>query len=484
MTPFAADVTTKAAPARRTSHAVAPRARDLYFVLYSEPLRAAADGAAYLREHISAVRELPAELPPELPQLKAWVRERVDSVGAEYREYLAARKQGAPRRYFSSRAHALYFIKGVAPTKLVDGAWLYGLLPHWDDPDARPLVRTYLEELGDGVPDKNHVRLYRKLLGTHSLEHWEQLPDDRFVQGAIQLALACNAEQFLPEIIGYNLGYEQLPLHLLVTSYELNELGIDPHYFTLHVTVDNAATGHSHKAVQALEQMLPACGDRVAFYRRVQDGYLLNEPGASTTSVIRQFDLEHELLQILAAKSAVGKSLHSDYCRVAGRSVNDWLSAPGNVPGFLDALQAAGWISRGEAPEHSRFWRLVSGDRAEMFGVFSTYELEVLREWIASTPGTPVTSARVISHRARRRALDNLRQQAQRRAYPERGLIRRHAHEDENCDNELRQLEARVAGAGSRGEAIGLLAGLMSPALHHTPAGLMATRMFARLMDA
>ncbi|MGZ5199505.1 MAG: iron-containing redox enzyme family protein [Telluria sp.] len=477
-------MTTPAPPVRRTAHAVAARARDLYFALYGDPDGAAADGAAYLRQLIANVRDMPAELPPDLHLLKGWMEERVDAVGAEYREYLAARKQGAPRRYFSSRAHALYFIKGVAPTKLVDGAWLYGLLRHWDDPDVRPLIRTYLEELGDGVPDKNHVRLYRKLLGTHSLDHWAQLPDDHFVQGAIQLALACNADQFLPEIVGYNLGYEQLPLHLLITSYELNELGIDPYYFTLHVTVDNAATGHAHKAVQAVEQMLPACGDRDAFYRRVLDGYLLNEPGASTTSVIRQFDLEQELVHILAGKSTVGKSLHSDYCRVAGRSVNDWLSSPANIPGFLDALQAAGWISRGEAPEHSRFWRLVSGERADMFGVFSAYELEVLREWIASTPGAAPASARVISHRARQRTLDNLGQQAPRGPYPERGLIRRHAHEDEDRENELRQLEARVAAASGKQEAMDMLAGLMSPALHHTPAGLMATRMFARLLDA
>lgn len=484
MTPFVADVSTQAPPVRRSAHAVAHRARDLYFALYGDPQHAAADGAAYLREQIASVRDIPAELPPAPHQLQAWMRERVDAVGAEYREYLAARKQGAPRRYFSSRAHALYFIKGVAPTKLVDGAWLYGALRHWDNPDLRPLIRTYLEELGDGAPDKNHVRLYRKLLGTHSLEHWEQLPDDHFVQGAIQLALACNADQFLPEIIGYNLGYEQLPLHLLISSYELNELGIDPYYFTLHVTVDNAATGHAHKAVQAVEHMLPACGDRDAFYRRVLDGYLLNEPGASTTSVIRQFDLEQELVHILAAKSTVGKSLHSDYCRVAGRSVNDWLSAPANIPAFLDALQAAGWISRGEAPEHSRFWRLVSGERGEMFGVFSQYELEVLREWIGSSPGATAAGSRVISHRARQRALDNLGQQAPRGPYPERGLIRRHANEDEDNDNELRQLEARVAAAGGKQEAMDMLAGLMSPALHHTPAGLMATRMFARLLDA
>lgn len=464
----------------RNDMAPSRSARHHYFALASDPQAAAPAARAWLREQIASVRGIPSDLPTDVRGLDAWTRQHLETVGAEYRDYLAARRQGAPRRYFGSRAHALYFLARVAPTKLVDGAWLYGTLAHWDDPAMYPLVRTYLEELGDGAPDKNHVVLYRKLLGSCALDHWEQLPDEHFVQGAIQLALGHNAADFLPEIIGYNLGYEQLPLHLLITAYELNELGLDPYYFTLHVTVDNAATGHAHKAVQALMQMLPAVGDRDAFYGRVLDGYLLNEPGASTLSVIGQFDIEHELLRILAAKSQVGKHLHAGYCRVAGRPVSDWLSAPSNMPGFLDALQSAGWIVRGHAPEQSRFWRLVSGERAEMFGVFNDYELEVLREWIVAAP----EPGRTPSHRARQRALDRLAERAPPGQHPERGLIRRHARDSDGGDQSLRQLEQRVAAAAGKQEAMALLAGLMSPSLHHTPAGLMATRMFVRLLDA
>ncbi|MGM2755128.1 iron-containing redox enzyme family protein, partial [Bacillus cereus group sp. Bce019] len=91
------------------------------------------------------------------------------------------------------------------------------------------------EELGDGMADKNHVKLYRELLARYGLDPVEDLPDDLYRQGLVQLALGWNAQQFLPEIVGFNLGYEQLPLHLLITAYELNELGIDPYYFTLHV---------------------------------------------------------------------------------------------------------------------------------------------------------------------------------------------------------------------------------------------------------
>ena len=461
------------------------RAKQLYFSLYEAPQSNPDAARAYVADQIAAVQAMPADLPPTLAELPAWVQERTDAVGAQYRDYLAARKNGAPRRYFSCRAHALYFIKAVAPTKLVDGAWLYGLLRHWDNPAYHELIKTYLEELGEGVPDKNHVTIYRKLLATHGCDGWESLGENHFVQGALQLALGHNADHFLPEVIGYNLGYEQLPLHLLITSYELNEFGIDPYYFTLHVTVDNAASGHAQKAVQALAGLMPRVGDREAFYQRVLDGYRLNDLGASTTSVIAEFDLQAELVNILAAKSGVGKNMHSDYCRVAGRSVNDWLTDPARIPDFLAALENAGWIKRGEEVEHSRFWRLVHGEKAEMFGVFSAYEQQVLRDWITSKPdGSLLEAARSMTWRARQRTLDNLGQHADRSAdFPERGLIRRHPRL-ETQDNELRLLEEQVAACGSKQEAMELLGGLMSPEIHHTAVGLMATRMVTRLFDA
>lgn len=461
------------------------RSKSLYFSLYQNPPAHLDEARAYVADQVTAVQALPADLPSNIAELPAWVEERTDAVGAQYREYLAARKNGAPRRYFSCRAHALYFIKAVAPTKLVDGAWLYGLLKHWDNPAYHELIKTYLEELGEGAPSKNHVTIYRKLLATHGCEGWEHLDEDHFVQGAIQLALGHNTEHFLPEVIGYNLGYEQLPLHLLITSYELNEFGIDPYYFTLHVTVDNAASGHAQKAVQALTQLMPRVGDREAFYRRVLDGYRLNDIGASTTSCIAEFDLQAELVNILAAKSGVGKNMHSDYCRVAGRSVNDWLALPSQIPDFLAALEKAGWIKRGEEVEHSRFWRLVHGEKAEMFGVFNAYEQQVLRDWIQSAPGGErAEGPRLLTWRARQRTLDNLGEHADRSAhFPERGLIRRHPRL-EAPDNELRLLEEKVAGAAGKQEAMELLGALMSPEVHHTAAGLMATRMYTRLFDA
>lgn len=453
--------------------------RYLYSALRNEPAAAAADGAAWLRECIVQAETLADDLPADLGELDAWIADHTEQVGAAYREYLGERKAGGPRRYFASRSHALHFLKAVGPTKLVDGAWLYGVLAHWRDPRFLGLIRTYLEELGDGVPAKNHVALFQKLLKSHSVDDWQGLDDSHFVQGAIQLALAHHADEFLPEIIGFNLGYEQLPLHLLICAYELNELGIDPMYFTLHVTIDNADCGHARKAAQAVHELMPLLGDRAEFARRVRAGYRLNDLGASTMSVIDGFDLDDELIAILVSKSRYGQNMHSDFCRVAGRSINDWLSTPAQMPAMLEALVKAGWIERGQSAERSRFWRLIQGPNATMFGVFSDYEQQVLRDWIESDQVAPL---RLMSHRSQMRALDQLADQQERPASP-RGILRNGAGGEQGpLANQLHLLEQQIADMPSKDAAMDALRLLMAPQLHAHPVGLMATRLFSRLL--
>lgn len=144
-----------------------------------------------------------------------------------------------------------------------------------------------------------------------------------------------------------------------------------------------------------------------------REGSKLAEIGVGTTEVIQGFDIEAEVQRILTRKSGAGKGAHSDYCRVAGRYVNDWLSAPHSVAGFLQALEQAGWIKRGEPAQNSNFWNLRQGERAEMFGVFSNYELQVIHDWIRgeasadgqayATCGAPPKNSPLHSFRARQR---------------------------------------------------------------------------------
>ena len=404
----------------------------------------------FLDTQLTLARQLADDanvLPEDIGEWAAWLEGSASQVACAYREYLQRRHGGSGREFFSSKAHALYFLQHVAPTKLVDGAWLYDAVNHAGDWRYHNLIRTYLEELGDGDPALNHVVLYRKLLAVHDCAATEVLDQEYYVQGAIQLALGHAGSEYLPEVLGYNLGYEQLPLHLLITAFELNELGIDPYYFTLHVTIDNASTGHAHKAVQAVFDLLPTDGSRADFIARLRAGYLLNELGKGTKAVIASFDLEQEVVAMLERKRVFGQHMHSDYCRLDGLTINEWLSAPGRCRDFLAALENKGWIKRHQDPANSRFWQLIEGAGAVMFGVFSGYEKQLLRAWIMG---------------------DWQEETRLKKKNPFRAQFRRRASKVEPLPTDTSR------------HPVEHLAGLLSPSKHSTPEGLSATRAFSR----
>mgnify|MGYP000512718184 CR=1 FL=1 len=427
-----------------------PEPVDVYHTLLHEPHRAdMAQLRLFLETQLRSANAFADTLPDDLNDLSRWIEANANKVAASYREYLEGRRAGQDRTFFSSKAHALYFLQHVAPTKLVDGAWLYSSVSHADDWRYRDLIRTYLEELGDGEPALNHVVLYRKLLADHDCAPTATLDDEHYIQGAIQLALGHLGDEFLPELLGYNLGYEQLPLHLLITAFELNELGIDPYYFTLHVTIDNASTGHAHKAVKTVLDLLPNDESRPDFIARLRNGYLLNELGQGTQAVISSFDLEQEVVAMLERKRSFGQYMHSDYCRLEGLTVNEWLAKPGQCRAFLAALENKGWIKRHQDPSQSRFWQLIDGPGAVMFGVFSGYEMQLLRDWI--TGNWKETGAA-------------------KSANPFRSQFR----------NRPRAEAAETAPAAQPPHSTSRLINLLSPAHHCTPEGLLATRAYAR----
>ncbi|MEX5624719.1 iron-containing redox enzyme family protein, partial [Pseudomonas syringae] len=76
-----------------------------------------------------------------------------------------------------------------------------------------------------------------------------------------------------------------------------------------------------------------------------------------------------ELFAALERKRVYGQFMHADRCRLQQRTINQWLATPGAMPEFVAALQAQGWIVRGQDPAQSRWWKLIEGPAAVMFGV-------------------------------------------------------------------------------------------------------------------
>ena len=278
-------------------------------------------------------------------QAKAYFEQDHHATCEKFQAYLARRKKQGGREYFPTVSHAFEFLYRVAPVKLVDGSWLYSTLDHYELPQARDLIHIYLEELGLGHPKANHVTMYKDLLNTYELPPYtQQLDDHYYAQAAVQLALAYAPPAYFAMVVGFNLGYEQLPLHLLITNYELAELNIDPHYFNVHITIDNAHNSHAQKSLNAYAELYKQAHDPEQFLHLLKVGYALNDVGKSSTQIIQELDLKREVLNIFKQKAVIGQFIHNQKCQLQGKSINEWLSELESIEQFLAVMIEKGWI--------------------------------------------------------------------------------------------------------------------------------------------
>lgn len=374
-----------------------------------------------------------------------------------FQDYLSRRKQGGQREYFATVSHAFEFLYRVAPTKMVDGSWLYSTLEHADQPALKDLIHIYLEELGLGHPQANHVTMYQDLLNNYELTAYSEQLDDRYYeQAAVQLALAYAPAEYLPLVIGFNLGYEQLPLHLLITNYELAELGINPHYFNVHITIDNAHNGHAQKSLQAFLDLYRSAEHPERYLEMVKQGYLLNDVGKSSTQIVRELDLDAQVLKLFQQKALIGQYIHNQKCQFSGKTINEWLSQPEQIQDFLQIMMDKGWIQRGLSVEQSRFWKLIDDPDGKMFGVFNATEKQIIRDWIQG------------SELARRLSSHQLRTQTPIISRQEQHKLEELRLHLKRCDNNEEKLE--------------ILTPYVAPHCHYQQLGLWATQQVSKIL--
>ena len=318
--------------------------------------------------------------------------------------YLARRKAGGPREVFSTRQYAEYWLERAAPVKFVDGAWLARLHHGWTPIELKHITRiawqVFSEELGDGDLNKNHVQLYVKLLQSFG----SKLPagdtmefidlkvnpnDDACVWAAanVQLALGLFSDDVLPEILGFNLAYECVAFDTLVCAHELKELKLDPSYFNLHITIDNADSGHSAMALDAVFKFLRTSDveDRNRRWKRVQAGFLLGTQIPSIPSGPSPTELG--VLEIFSRKLSSSNAAHQ-LCQgliggLQGMSLQAWMD-PSEWETrkfrFATALANSRWVVRGE-PSKSQFVRELAW-KGRMFGAFTNKEKVAVERWI------------------------------------------------------------------------------------------------------
>jgi hypothetical protein len=349
-----------------------------------------------------------------------------DTSTAAFEAYIARRRAGSPREMFSEREEAKWWLKNAAPVKYVDGSWL-GHINKITTPFALRSVtkdawQVMSEELGDGDLAKNHVFVYEELMreiGETDLPSGDvadfihprhNLDEVRVWRAAVaQLLISLFAHDFLPESLGFNMAYEGLPLHLMKTVEELRELKLNGYYFVLHISIDNADSGHSKMASEAvikyIEYVRATTGSEEEVqraWRRVQAGYMLAEGLPTTpespslkksaTEIFPRNDLERRVIEIFAAKAPVAHKLHcSSKLKIGRQTLVDWLdpsifsTSKQWQMDFLDDLSdCKPWIRKGDAAGSKLVQEMSWGGR--MFGSFTEGEMVTLKNWVNALP--------------------------------------------------------------------------------------------------
>ncbi len=169
-----------------------------------------------------------------------------------------------------SKPAYIWGIEQIAPMILIDGCWLQNSLRlQTAYPEiSEILFRIYDDELGNGQLEQNHPAIFQRLLESLSIElppvHSQAFSNHRgFIDSAFDLpvfmlALASFSGRFLPELLGLNMAIELSGLGkgYLKLVDEWRYWDIDPRIAMVHITIDNAASGHTFQAQQAIHLYL------------------------------------------------------------------------------------------------------------------------------------------------------------------------------------------------------------------------------------
>lgn len=398
---------------------ILPECRELLLGLLSSTI---ADAAKEPHSGILTVEEFSRD------KLNEFLKAKDVDVTNHWEEYLSRRKAGGSREMFNDKNEAKWWLKQAAPVKYVDGAWLGHInkisTPFKYRQITKNAWQVMSEELGDGDLAKNHVHVYRELMedidaglpaadSEDFIHPRHGLTEARCWKAAIaQLTISLFPHDFLPEALGFNMAYESLPLHLLKTVKELRELRLNPYYFELHISIDNADSGHAAMAMAAvtnyIESIAEQEGEEAAniAWKRVQAGYILAE-GLPTTpespslkvqaeEPFPRTDTEATLIEIFAAKSFVAHKIHcNSRLKIGRRSLVDWLEpnafkdAQWQKEFVQDLSNCSPWVIKGDNGK-SRLVKELSWE-GKMFGSFTEKEVEVVKAWIDEL-GSPVQS--------------------------------------------------------------------------------------------
>jgi len=299
-----------------------------------------------------------------------------------------------------TREDVIEWIRQMAPFNQTDGAWLRTIAPVGPVDEVRALLfAIYVDELGGGNPALHHANIYTELmdsvgivlpdLRSRAYADNPDLLDSAFTLPLFQLVVSEFPQDFYPEIIGMTQYLEWSSVELRNMVLLNKHFGLDPHFYEMHVAIDNAASGHGDMAKRAvelyLEQVRVDVGEDAmqAEWARIWNGYV----AFATTGTLaqdmaarrRQPSNPAEKVAAIIRDRAPKARLNHGSKRLGGKLVNDLFADPAEL---MAALVGGGLIVAGD-PAASPFFDLVT-PKGPMYKIFSDAELETWREWTRS----------------------------------------------------------------------------------------------------
>ena len=341
---------------------------------------------------------------------------RLDQIYDYYKAGAALDPLEDPDNYIKEKEDMVERIRQYAPLNQLDGAWLRNIAKAGPIDEVGSLLFTvWMDEVGDGNADQNHANLYTRLvesvgitlppINTLDYAHNPDMLDAAYTVPVMELAISQFTETFYPEILGMTLQLEWEVLALWPTVKLLRNFKFDPHFYELHIGIDNAANGHGAKAKAAVERFLDEARKRggdaevQAVWRRIWIGYvafamtgtLYKDLGDLLKQRKTQPDTPADkIAEIMAAKKRYGALNHGPRT-LGGQYINDLFEDSG---AFMAGLVTQGYIVPGH-PEQSTFFKATSFD-GPMYRVFTDDELHAFEEWAmwlgSSTPQQPPVS--------------------------------------------------------------------------------------------